>query len=279
VPTFGVVTAAASISPKGEALNEDRIGCFDAGRGGAGVVLCDGLGSMPESAAVAEEVSERISDHLSGEGVEKGVWTLERTLEKASFERRDGATTLIVLGATGSGLVGHALVGNGGLVEISPVDAWPSGTRLLWTDIALPQIAWSGDRPGLRSVLPPANGSIEAAKGFRFAPAGHAKMYLVCSDGISSEEERDQGPAPNGSSWKETPDLLAALLARIGKEWVSLLQLSPAEAQQALQLLLLEVLVAAESASGLDDDATVGAVFLRPRAPLENGPSDSGPAR
>jgi len=275
---FDVISAAASISPRGEEHNEDRVAAYRGQRdpSEAGVVLCDGLGALPGSGAMAEEVRALAMEHMVAEGVRPGIWGLDAFLAGASPRGAEGATTLIVCAANGEGLVGHLLVGNGSLIEAVPSGGSSDSPRLLWTDISVPQISWEGGRPALRSVLPARNGDLEAAKGYRNAPGGVPRLYLACSDGISSEEERAQGAAPDGSLWKEVPAPLAQILNDISDQWDVLLSLGRKTATHELTALLVGRLAEiASGPTGLDDDASVAVVLLRP----SEADSDAGPRR
>jgi len=268
VTRFDLIVAASSVSPK-ETGGDDRVRTFGRGSGPTGVIVCDGVGSVPGSAEMAEEASELGAALLSGENAGEGVWALDRRLEANLPADREGATTCTVVCADGDGVVGHLLVGNGAVLEVMPMELEPGRLRLLWTSVVLPQMGGRDGRPALRSFLPPPDGHVEAEKGVRWIPAGQPRLYLACSDGFLSEEDRGEGPAPDGSVWRQVPALAARLLERLTAEWADLMEEDAEEATARLAAALEEVLGDEPSdGSVLDDDTSVGALLLRP-APAE----------
>ncbi len=262
-----LVTAAASRSAKGPDGNEDRVEVVRAASepAGAAVVVCDGVGSMPDSAAVAERVATRVARHLTAHGVGTAIWQLEGVLAEEPPPEEDGATTLIVVGADADGDVTHLLVGNGSLIEIDAVEPQPGVTVLRWTDIVLPQISWEGGRAALRASLPARAGGVQAAIGCRRTRDGRPRMYLACSDGITSEEDRRRASA-QGLGWREVPRPLAGLLDALKAAWPELLARDGADATELLERTLEQALATlGDDEPGLDDDASVGVLLLRPQ--------------
>jgi hypothetical protein len=268
---FDTVVATASTSPHGDRC-QDRAATFvaPAGSPSAGVVVCDGVGALEGSGRVAEEVARLAAAHLAERGVAGGLWHLDETLAEAPPAGEEGATTLVAVGAEASGLVGHMLIGNGALIEVEPADGWPGAARLRWTDLVLPQIRWEGGRPALRSILPTPDGVPEAAKGCRQVPAGRPRMYLACSDGISSDEARSEGDAPDGTRWKQVPAQLARLVADVATAWPELVG-PEVPTGEALSGRLAESLDRMLEDGLLEDDATVGALLMRPSTPADGG--------
>lgn len=255
--------AVATASPKGAEGNQDRALTVMVGAGGAGVVVCDGVGSYADSGAVAEVAAGEAGRHLQAMGIDFGTRGCAGRVSTALGERFDGATTLIVVAADESGDVAFCFVGNGSLLEVQMLDGDAGPDALRFIDLVLPHVSCAGGRPALRSFLPAADGAaVETSLGsYRVGP-GTARLYLACSDGIASDEERAVGRAPSGSVWKEIPRPLSALLEDLGPRWADLLVSATAEEDLGgvLQATLLRLLAAGE----LDDDATVGALFLRP---------------
>jgi hypothetical protein len=260
---FELIVAASSASPK-EPEGEDRVRTFGRGPGPSGVVVCDGVGSIPGSAEAAEETSELAMALLSERDLGRAIWNLDRGLERNLSADQEGATTIVVVCANEGGFVGHLMVGNGAVLEVVPMETKPGKVRLLWTSIALPQMGNQDGRPALRSVLPPDTGRVEAEKGFRKVPPGTPRLYLACSDGFLSEEERLEGPAPDGTVWRQVPSGAAHLLELLTSEWAELLAKEPEEASQALTRAIETAVEGPAGAAALDDDTTVGALLLRP---------------
>jgi hypothetical protein len=273
VSQFEIVLAGASQAPGAPELNQDRLRPFMANgeQSSAGMILCDGVGSKPDSALVAEDIAERAAELLARQGARPGIWELDWNLTKMELPRRDGATTLLAVGADESGLVAHLLVGNGVVVEIAPTRLPSGSVRLLWTPIALPQIDWSQGRPGLQSVLPANYGETAGARGYRRVMPGRTHMYLLCSDGVLTEEERLIGRAEDGSQWQPVSRLFAEILSRLAKSWDALIDEAPGKAGAALTELLQQTLNDFATEHGLSDDSSVGAVLVRPGALVEGG--------
>jgi hypothetical protein len=264
MPPFELITAVHSIPSKEE--GEDRVSTFGSGAGASGTLVCDGVGAVPGSGAKAEEVRDLGVALLSGGGVEPAIWTLDRQLERHLGEG-EGATTVVLVCAEEDGLVGHLLLGNGAVLEIVPMEVGPGKVRLLWTSIALPQMGTSEGRPALREFLPPRPGPAEAEKGIRRVPMGIPRLYLACSDGFLSEEERLEGPAPDGTVWRQVPTAMARLLELLRAEWAQLVEGEPAVAAAVLTSVMERAVAGPEDEAPvpLDDDTTLGALFLRPR--------------
>jgi hypothetical protein len=268
---FEPIVATLSVSAKGREGSEDRVRTFAAPDGSTGVVVCDGVGSIPGSGGMAEEVSGRAAALLGNRGVKRGVWELDELLGRTLPVGRRGATTLVVLGAHGGGLVGHLLVGNGSVIEVVPVESEGEKRQLLWTSIVLPQIGEAGGRLALRSVLPPPNGQIEAEKGLRVVPPGTPRLYLACSDGLLSEEDRAEGAAPDGTAWRQVPAGIARVLEHLAGTWPALQAASQAEAALLLGELLRQALDDPDLLHRIGDDTSVGALMMRPCTPSARG--------
>ena len=266
---FELIATAYTVSPKGSE-GEDRVRTFGRGPGPTGIVVCDGVGSIPGSATIAEEVAERGVALLSGREVGQAIWHLDRRVSSTLPAAGDGATTMVVVCGEPSGVVGHLLLGNGAVLEIAPMEAGPEKVRLLWTSLALPQMAYREGRPALRSFLPPENGAAEAEKGIRNVPFGIPRLYLACSDGLLTEEERLEGPAPDGTVWQQVPAAAARLLGLVTSEWGTLLRAEAGDAAGTLTTLIAAAVNGPDDAPAtLDDDTTVGALLMRPRGTEE----------
>ena len=262
------IAGAATLSPGGDSTNQDRVAVYRAadGLGGAGVVVCDGVGSYAGSGAVAAEVAATASEHLAKQAVGPGFWSLSEVVTAGPLEAAGGATTLIAVGADQTGLAGHAFVGNGSLIELVPYKPRAGVLRLRWADLALPQISWDDGRPALRSFLPAPPDDFETVLGFR-AAAGRPRprMYLACTDGIATDEERPGAQSPNGTYWKEVPRALVRVIEDLERQWPALLAKEEELATEALGALLERSLATLLDDGVLDDDASVACVLLRPR--------------
>ncbi|MDX6623981.1 MAG: hypothetical protein QOE75_1913 [Solirubrobacterales bacterium] len=268
---FEVSAAAASVSGHGEDQNEDRVGAFGTAElARAGAVICDGVGSAEGSAEIAAQVRDLAMDQLRGAGVEAGIWQLGGMLAGATLAGDGQATTLLAISTDESGLVGHALVGNGSIIELEASRPRPELVRLRWTDVVLPQMDWSEGRPVLRSFVD-AGGAVEVAKGLRETPPGQMRIYLACSDGIASDEERAQGAASDERVWKEVPRQLVRVLDRLGGDWDRLAEAPAGELGDLLGAALAETLDQLLAEDLIDDDSSLAAVLVRPR-PLGESP-------
>jgi hypothetical protein len=261
--TLEIVAAVATASPKGVDGNQDRALAVRVGASGGGVVICDGVGSYAGSGAVAEAAAGVAGRHLQDMGIHFGTRGCAARVSEVLRERADGATTLIVVAADEHGDVAFCFVGNGSLLEVQMLDGLSGPDALRCIDLVLPHVSCTGGKPALRSFFPARYGAaVETSVGSYRVHTDTPRLYLACSDGIATEEERAVGRAPSGSVWKEIPGPLSALLDDLAPCWPDLLLSATAEKdlQAVLQSSLLGLLAAGE----LDDDATVGALLLRP---------------
>jgi hypothetical protein len=265
---FEIIPGAASRSPRGEA-NQDRVAVFlspgtPSTPGSAGVVVCDGVGSYRDSGAVASEVAGLAVNHLTENGA-NGLLELEQLMANAHLATADGATTLIALGVEETGLASHIFIGNGSLLEIEPVTPQPGKVQLRWIDLALPQIDWERGRPALRSFIPAPADQFEAVKGRRDTGGMKPRMYLACSDGIATDEDRAQARSARGGYWKAVPAPLVTVVDALAEQWRELLVEDADSAASLLQSILRQALAKLLEEHALDDDASVACVLVRPR--------------
>lgn len=262
---FEVISAATTRSPK-EGAGEDRVRCFrldpEGDAPGGGVVICDGVGALGGSALAAEWAAQKAADHVVSSGVRWGVWSLAEIWDEEAPTAVEGATTLVLLAAEAGGVVAHTLIGNGSIFEVASSRLPDDGVRLLWTDVAIPQIDWSEGKPALSSTLPTTGQDLVVSRGAHML--NDARLYVLCSDGISTLEERPDATAPDDSIWREVPSGLTRLLRTLAEIWNDLLHLPCDVAQQALQEGVEEVLADLEGDSELEDDASLGVVLVRP---------------
>lgn len=90
------------------------------------------------------------------------------------------------------------------------------------------------------------------------------RLFLVCSDGIGSEEERPLGRGHDGSLWRQVEPPLVTLLEAVAAVWGELERSTDPE--RLLERTLGAALVRMLDDGMLDDDATVGALLMRPDA-------------
>jgi hypothetical protein len=268
-----VIPAAASVSGPGKSENQDSVAVFrvDGGTAGAGVVICDGVGSLPQSGAVASEVMSLAASHIQGAGVRTGIWGLEE-MAAAHELSSDGATTLIAVGAEPEGLVSHCFVGNGSLFEIAPqTAAVTSVMNLRWCGLALPQLNWERGQPALESFLPAPEYGFEAEKGCRLTSRLKPRLYLACSDGVATDEDCPRAKTPDGRYWKGIPTRLIGVLDALAAGWQDLLRSDAEQSASLLQEILDATLATLFADGAFEDDASVGCVMTRP---LDGTPSN-----
>jgi hypothetical protein len=261
--TFELISAACSVGHRDD-RGDDRALLFGYRGFEAGAVVCDGVGSEPGSDATAERVAELAVSLMYGGDVGSSFWEFDRALERRLDVDGNGATTLALVRADRDGLVGHFLVGNGAVIEVVPMETGPGQVRLLWSSIVLPRMATRDGRPALASFLPQPDRKLESEKGIRKVPEDVARLYLVCSDGLLSEEDRLEGNAPDGSAWRQVPSLMAGLMRRLNGAWTEILAADAEGAAELLQGCLEETVDPAGETLVLDDDTSVAALLMRP---------------
>lgn len=262
-----MISAAATVAAPGKDENQDSVSTFSLGDmqapDGAGVIVCDGVGSQPNSGNVARAVVDFATAHIAKSGVVDGISQLDAVCAEEEFGQ-DGATTLLAVGAEASGVAGYCYIGNGGLFEVVPQSASGSTARLRWCDLALPQIEWESGRPALRSFLPAPHEGYAAEKGSRAIDLLGPRLFIACSDGISTDEERAQATSVTGEYWKAVPTTLVRLLDGLASCWFEMARAEHEAAEQMLHGLIERILGALLDESILDDDASVGCVMTRP---------------
>ena len=264
--TFELISAGCSVGHRDD-RGDDRVRLFGHRGLDAGAVVCDGVGSEPGSDATAERVAELAVSLIYGGDVGTSFLEFDRELERRLGVDGEGATTLALVRADRDGLVGHFLVGNGAVIEVVPMETGPDQVRLLWSSITLPRMATRDGRPALASFLPQPGRMLESEKGIRKVPADASRLYLVCSDGLLSEEDRLEGAAPDATVWRQVPDLMADLMGLLTDAWTEILAAETERSAALLQGCLQEAVDPRGRTLTLDDDTTVAAVLLRPVRP------------
>jgi Protein phosphatase 2C len=267
--TFELISAACSVGHRDD-RGDDRVRLFGDRGQRAGAVVCDGVGSEPGSDATAERVAELAVSLMYGGDLGSSFLQFDDELERHLGPDDHGATTLVLVRADRDGLVGHFLVGNGAVIEVVPMETGSDQIRLLWSSIALPRMATRDGRPALASFLPQPDRKLESEKGLRKVPADAPRLYLVCSDGLLSEEERLEGDAPDATVWRQVPDLMADLMGLLTDAWTEIVAAETERSAALLQGCLEETVDPQGRTLTLDDDTTVAAVLLRPARPTTN---------
>jgi hypothetical protein len=262
MPAFAIWPATAGATCKDAAHNQDRVARFTTA-GGAGVVVCDGVGAYAGSGATAERVTGLAIRHIetSASGLGEAVLTCAEQTARALGAVDDGATTLIAVGAGEDGELTYTFVGNGTLLDVYPVSLVEGRLQLRCAELVVPHISWARGRPALRAFLPAVNGEVETSAGTLRPHPGLVRLALALTDGIASDEERAVGVTPSGN-WREIPGPLATLLGRLAEDWPAILGAEdPGVALAASMQAALDALAAD---GRLEDDATAGAVLLIP---------------
>jgi hypothetical protein len=267
MPRFDVFAALADASPKQQDRVQDRAVIVRATERstGAAVIVCDGVGAYEGSGVVAEAVADFASDYVRQSGIHEGIRHVAGAAAQEIDHDGSGATTLLGIGAEPSGRVGYCLVGNGMLMELAGAPVTAERVLVRWNLLALSHVSLLGGRPALSSFLPLSEDrELEVVLGSREDASSRPRLYLACSDGIGSDEDRLSGPTPDGRSWQEIPRPLVVLLEDLGHAWNDLMREPSPE--PSLQRVLNDALQALLASGALEDDATVGAVLLRPAA-------------
>ena len=266
---FEVSVAHATVSPKTPDRNQDRVALFgEEGKPpGRGVVVCDGVGSLPDSGEVAERVARIAAGHLTDRGLHDGIATCVDAVADAFGHEDDdgrGRTTMIVVGGDDDGRVAFTFVGNGALLELQGAPLGGGRTRLWWVNHMVPHISYDLGREALSAYLPAASGGPLAGTGTLSVTGEVSRLFLACTDGILSAEDVRTGKMPDGSTWTEVPEPVASLLEDLVERWSDLQSSETGTSAVRLQETLTTSLEALHGRGLLEDDATVGAVWVRP---------------
>lgn len=259
-----VITAAAR-----QAVGHDQDRVWDGvvpptrgGVSGAGVVVCDGVGSEPDSAQVAQLVIDAVGTALeSGEPVESLPVIAAAAIGGTGL---DGSTTMLAAVARESGRIEFVAVGNGGVIEIA-VLAGHEVRVLGWTDHFIPHLDFEAGRDCLTAFLSPGSPPAEFTVGTLAGKRDVWRILLLCSDGVSTMEDRRQGRVGDGSLWSEVPAQLDALLVALRSAVSDLAGgVSVVEGRTILRASITEVLERLHADGVLEDDAAIAVAVLPP---------------
>lgn len=274
-PVRTVSIAVASATPKDDAAgNQDRVGVVRTPDGGAAIV-CDGVGSLHESGAVAERCLRSATAHLAHNGLEHGLPTCA---EHASAELAvdcaglNGATTLLAVAADRRGLCSFAAVGNGSILVLEELMSPPDRTALGFAEVTIPHVSPEQGGAALRSYLPAGDDRpLEVSLGSLWSSGDTPRLLLACSDGVTTLEDRELGRTSSGL-WQPLTAPFAQVLGALAARWDDMVALP--DASDLLEDALRSGLERALALGLLFDDASVGAVLVHPAGTAAQG----GPA-
>lgn len=255
-PCFAVATATQRSVP-GE--------CQDAAAvvPGRGVIVADGVGSLPASRAAAHLAVETFVAATPARAPGAGSLDPAVAWVGAAHERilgdLDGAGATTALTAiAGVDVVRVDWVGNGAalrLVLAPERTGSATAPHLLVQDLVLPHVGHEHGRDVLERVLgipgpAPVPDSVVVGHGSR------PSLLLLVTDGVHSVEQLDVGTTSDGGRWIRIPPVLDRLVALAGE------LLAGAVTEPELHGRLGSLLADLAREGSLTDDAAVGAVLL-----------------
>jgi hypothetical protein len=269
---FRVVPATAAATSREDLASQDRALAFGTEEGpAAGVVVCDGVGSLPGSGLTAEAATAAVRAFMADQA--DPVAAVAGSVAAAAAAVREdeaGATTMLVVVADPEGTVAYGMVGNGAIVEVLAVEPTPGHWRFHHTELAFPDIDYERGRPTLRSFLPSADPDRAVELGARRLRRDRHRLILACTDGLVTEDAplvlRDER---GGGLWRQVPSPLASVLDDIAAGWETLI--SDPTPELGLPLILQNSLTALAEAGRLDDDATLACLLLLAGEGTEQG--------
>jgi hypothetical protein len=256
-PGATALAGVATVTPKTD--GQDRSAALPVERG-AGVAICDGVGSLEGSGAVAELCLAHVVEHVAELGPAAVLTCATAAAAALGDADRDGATTLVAAAVDSAGAAYWTLVGNGSVFELEAVDVRGGRARLAIAELALPQVSYDGGRPALRSTLPAPLVDLEVAGGTLLPRAGRSRALLVCSDGIATGEDWREGMSAAGTWVREVPPTLTVVFERLAASWE---EMGAAGPQATLDDTLAELL----DSGALVDDASAGLVLMPAAGP------------
>jgi hypothetical protein len=222
------------------------------------------------SGEVAELVASAVRNHMRRQtNVDEGVGSCGDAAADLLTGCADGASTLIVVAADPSGFISFGIAGNGALSEVELVEPIPGRHELRVNELTFSQMSYERGRPALRSFLPSPPNGLEFERGTRRLASAQARLFIACTDGLVTEDSPRVLPDATGGLWREVAQPFAALLEPLRERWSDILETSTPE--RDLATLLQTALETLARDSKLDDDATVGAVLVRPRTAARSG--------
>lgn len=257
-----VVAAGASRSPRCDpAANQDAFGIIGEG---TMVAVADGVGSLPRSGEAAALAISQVTELWlrPSSRVTEAYRAADMVVRSALGET--GATTLLSARSTARS-VELAWVGNGAIFEICETpwtDGRPPespGAGLCWTNLLVPHLCYEHGRDRLNHLI---GGTLPAQPDSVVLTVTRPSLFLLVTDGVHSLEQLDTGCDENGDHWvQQTPQVRELLTLAGGIFGRSHDQMPSA---QELRLDLETSLDRLQASNLLDDDATVGALFVDP---------------
>jgi serine/threonine protein phosphatase PrpC len=259
---WGVAVAGATATPH-TGMNQDAFSIYEE-PDCKGVVVADGVGSLPRSGEAATMGAKGVTDLLR-----RRETTPEEafTLVNAGISRHlggDGMTTILSARVLGS-RIEFAWVGNGAFLQVCPAP-WISESGLpadvtstiVWSNLLVPHIAYEDGRDRLSRLL---GGPGSAEPDLMVIDITRPGVFLAVSDGLHSSEQTEVGRDDAGDRWQRlSPSLYQLLVASatlLGNPNTGAITRS---ADQVLRDALTVLLEAGE----LHDDATVAAIVVEP---------------
>ncbi len=272
-PTFGVGSAICSGT-----ADQDRAWVGRGPDGSVAAVVCDGVGSIPRSEEAANLAVQSFAASAGrGAGLDQAV---SAAIEGVRRSRTPGATTLLSLRVTDD-RIDFIGIGNGSIVEAcyQPADDPDRrGHLVAWSDHFVPTIDYSSGRETLTGVVTAAASPMEWVKGSVRSRRSCWTIWILCSDGVSTLEERREGTVADGTRWSEIPTPLAAVIESLGRALDQ--ATSPTAGRsldEVLRATLAETLNEIDGRGELHDDAAVVAVVVPPSKPTDGGSSAAIP--
>jgi hypothetical protein len=262
VAVVDVAAAVAHVTPKAVADDQDRAIVLRSASGTAAIV-CDGVGAYEGSGVVAERCAAAVRAHL----LAHGMTTLAASADAAATalaDDVDGATTLLAMAVDDDGTLRFLQVGNGAIVAIEAIDERPEQAELHVASLTIPHVAYAGAQLALTAFLPPTqpDGILPRSAGTLLPGTDRTRLVLACTDGITTPEDTPRGRTRDGTTWQQLTPPFAHLLEVLSGSWETVRTGGDAALADLLQGALDEML----AAGGVEDDATISALAIRPSA-------------
>ena len=267
-PGGALVATHATATYRDPTENQDRACVLERDGEPVGVTVCDGVGSLPDSAVVAATACEAAARGAADSRPADLSWVrsgFSRAQEEVSQLDDDlkGATTMLQITAV-TGLISFDLLGNGALIETCAVAGTGSPPRVRWVNHALPHIDFALGSEALTRSISTGNAPAEAPPRSMIVSrdAGPLQVYLAVTDGILSRENCPTGRVASGEFWESLPAACVGVM-QATRDIYDLLGRDPGPDSLAEESTgILSACLAGLADDGtLDDDATVGVVI------------------
>ena len=235
-------------------------------KGVIGVVVCDGVGSQPDSGEIADLVVGKTTEFVSNRGL--SGWDELSSKVNSNLDRDlDGACTQIVVALDNEGRVRFSFLGDGALFEVRMRELMPGHYWPAFSEMALAQSLSTPGGWALTGYLPAPSGTdpdpVIGSRSRQLRP--EPQLWLAVTDGVSSDQERPLSiPTPEGSRWQETSQVLTRLLDQLARNWQELISPETKDPDRILAECLARELDNCGQQGLLKDDTTAAAVLYRP---------------